>query len=117
MSTYYIADSIDKFTKAFKEVISEKNKIEKERLAFEKEKFEFEKKKEQFEKKKEQCDKRLQDKNLDGLISDHIKNQCNHNWKFESYVCLPQDMCYIKKYVCSKCGESKTEEDSIISCT
>lgn len=51
MSTYAIADAINKFADNFKYAIGAKNQIEKEKLAFEKEKFEFEKKKEQ----KEQC--------------------------------------------------------------
>lgn len=110
MSTYAIADAINKLADNIKYAIGERNQIEKDKLAFEKEKFEFEKKKEQYNKE-------LQDENLDDLISNHIKNQCNHNWKFESYVCFPQDMCYMKKYVCSKCGETKTEEEPMITTT
>lgn len=56
MSTYAIADAIDKFAKNFKEVVSEKNQIEKEKLAFEKEKYDFKKAlKEEIMKPKNCC--------------------------------------------------------------
>lgn len=84
MSTYYIADSIDKFTKAFKEVISEKNKIEKERLAFEKEKFEFEKKKEEYKH----------------------EEKCEHEWEMTGSSIDSFDV--VHHYVCSKCGKKKS---------
>lgn len=43
------------------------------------------------------------------------KNQCNHNWKYESTSCNPMDMCYKKRYVCTWCGEVKTEEEPMIT--
>ena len=45
------------------------------------------------------------------------KNQCNHNWKYESTLCNPMDMCYKKRYVCTWCGETKTEEEPMITTT
>ena len=87
MSTYYIADSIDKFTKAFKEVIREKNSIEKEKLAFEKEKFEFEKKKLELESNKQQ-------------------ETCEHKWFVTGSSINSGGATY--HYTCSKCGAKDT---------
>ena len=57
MSTYYIADAIEKLAQNFKEVMDEKNRIERERLEFEKEKF-----KQLLKQPKE-------------------TKECNHEWK------------------------------------
>lgn len=102
MSTYAIADAIEKFARNFKEVISEKNKIEKEKLKLEKEKFEF---------NKQQLELNIELHNKESI------NKCNHNWKYESTSYSPKDMCYTQKYICTWCGETKTEEQHMITST
>lgn len=91
MSTYAIADAIEKLAKNFKEVVSEKNKIEKEKLAFEKEKFEFNKQQLKL--------------TSDALDYEH-KTLCNHDWRFECSL-VNMTGCG-ERYRCAKCGETKT---------
>lgn len=83
MSTYLVADQIERFRKSFKEVISERNQIEKDKLKFEKEKFEFEKKKFELSKQQEEV--------------------CKHDWQFKHGGTL------YDFYTCSKCGLHKVE--------
>ena len=45
------------------------------------------------------------------------KERCNHNWRYESTSFYPKDMCNVKKYVCTLCGETKSEEESVFSIT
>lgn len=74
MSTYAIASAIEKLAQNFKEVMDEKNKIERERLEFEKEKFK------------------------------QITNpECDHEWEIYYKACTRYDDDY-DVYRCKKCG-------------
>ena len=97
MNTYAIASAIEKFAKYFKEVISEKNQIEKDKLKFEKEKFEF---------NKRQLD--LSEYTFNAEKHRECGVSCNHDWRYE---CTITDMNGCKeRYRCSICGETKTIE-------
>lgn len=97
MSTYLIAGAIERFSKDFKEVISEKNKIEREKLEFEREKFEFNKKQLQLN---------------ESLLKESLKEgstskECEHKW--ESFIIIDQGGLRRRtEYCCSKCGAIKT---------
>ena len=41
---------------------------------------------------------------------ENIKNNCSHNWELESVQCDNDNMCVVKKYICTKCNETITEE-------
>ena len=41
---------------------------------------------------------------------ENIKNSCPHNWVLESIQYDNGNMCVIKKYICTKCNETMTEE-------
>lgn len=84
MSTYAIADAINKLADNFKYAIGAKNQIEKDKLAFEKEKFEF-------EKKKEEC---------------KHKEECEHEWEITGTSINSFDV--VHHYTCSKCGKKKS---------
>ena len=79
MSTYAIADAINKLADNIKYAIGAKNQIEKDKLAFEKEKFEFYK--QQF--------------NTD------TKPICEHEWRYRSQGSIGHH------YICTKCGTMK----------
>lgn len=93
MSTYHIADAIEKLANNFKEVMDEKNRIEREKLEFEKERF-----------------KQL-------TLSEHQQEECEHNWVYTDSTFDPSFMEYYTAYTCSKCGKTKTEVKSSISRT
>lgn len=92
MSTYRIADAIEKFADNFKKVMDEKNKIEREKLAFEKEKF------------LKLTDNNGYNSNEGNYEHDHV-----HEWVFESRYQIPTDPEYrwYYRYICSECGEIK----------
>lgn len=107
MSTYAIADAIGKFAENFKyavHAINEKNKIERERLEFEKEKFEFSK-------------QRLGNKQQPETSDKENGNCCDHHWRYMSTEFDQINMCYVRKYACAYCGETKTEELDCLSTT
>jgi predicted SprT family Zn-dependent metalloprotease len=91
MSTYAIADAIERLAKNFKEAVSEKNKIEREKLEFEREKFEFDKQ---------------QLKSTSGTLDYECKTFCNHDWRFECSL-VNMTGCG-ERYRCAKCGDTKT---------
>lgn len=91
MSTYAIADAIEKFAYNFKYAIDAKNQIEKDRLAFEKEKFEFNK---AFEEEK------LKSNNQDNCIHEWIS--CGAAMITVKSPTTPIG-CY-EYLVCEKCG-------------
>lgn len=103
MGAYAISDSINNFTKAFKEAIDKKNGIEKERLKFEKEKFELEK--EKFEFYKQQFE--LNELSKNNSDKTNIKFTCPHHWMFDSIYDCPSDLTRKEKHVCALCGEVK----------
>lgn len=92
MSTYRIADAIEKLADNFKKVMDEKNKIEKEKLAFEREKF-----------------LKLTDNNEDNRNEDNYIHYHEHEWVLESRYQIPTDPEYhwYYRYICTKCGEVK----------
>lgn len=91
MSTYAIADAIEKFANNFKYTIEARNQIEKEKLAFEKEKLEYYK---AIEEEKFKLNK--------------PKKDCNHNWIIEvrksDYIDeYHNEYCVVHQYCC-ECG-------------
>jgi hypothetical protein len=93
MSTYAIADAINKFADNFKYAIGAKNQIEKERLEFEKEKFEFSKQQSDTNDK--------QDKH-------ELECKCKHDWRFVGSV--QGTVAMYRVYVCPICGAQQTEK-------
>ncbi len=93
MSTYAIADAINKFAENFKYAISEKNKVEKEKLAFEKEKFEFGK-------------QRLNAKEHNNNRRNN--SECEHDWRVVGSV--QGTVAMYRVFVCPKCGAQQTEK-------
>lgn len=83
MSTYAIADAINKFADNFKYAIGEKNQIEKEKLAFEKEKFEYYK---AFEEQQ-------------------LESCCKHDWHINGRL-FGKEARYTM-HTCSNCGKEE----------
>ena len=42
------------------------------------------------------------------------KKQCNHDWRYEASYYAPQDMRYVRKYTCIKCGETKMDDTDLL---
>lgn len=99
MSTYLVADAINNFAKTFKKSMEERNKIEKDKLELEKSKFEFYKalEEEKFKLNKQQMNSNIEPTN------------CNHNWQYKTNYYSEEKMCYVSKYECIYCGETKEE--------
>ena len=93
MSTYAIADAINKFADNFKCAIGAKNQIEKDRLAFEKEKFEFSK-------------QRLNTKEHNNNRRNN--SECEHAWRIVGSV--QGTVAMYRVFVCPKCGAQQTEK-------
>lgn len=99
MSTYLIADAIEKFANDFKEVIREKNKIEREKLEFEKEKFEFNKK---------QLNLSEPDNKPNTEEGFGREARCPHDWVYD---CSVTDLLGRReRHRCRLCGELKVIE-------
>ena len=99
MSTYAIADAIEKFANNFKYAIEAKNQIEKEKLAFEKEKFEYYKK---------QLNLSESDNKQNIEASYGCEVPCIHDW---IYDCTIVDLLGRKeRHRCRLCGEFRTIE-------
>lgn len=99
MSTYAIADAINKLADNFKYAISEKNKIEREKLEFEKEKFEFNKKQLNLS---EPDNKSNTEKDYEGKV------RCNHDWVYD---CTVTDLLGRREHHrCRLCGQLKVIE-------
>lgn len=43
-------------------------------------------------------------------VNVHTEKQCSHNWKIDSINYDNKNMYYTKKYICTKCGKTMTEE-------
>lgn len=96
MSMYAIASAIEKFANNFREVIREKNAIEKDKLYFEKEKFEFSK-------------QRL---NLSNEQNNYESEyECEHDWRIVGSVAGTKAQYQV--FVCSKCGAQQTKKTII----
>lgn len=107
MSTYAIADAIEKFANNFKYAIEAKNQIEKEKNQVEKEKLAFEK--EKFEYYKEQLNLSESNNKQNEEMSYGCEVSCNHDW---IYDCSIVDMLGCKeRHRCRLCGEFKTIEE------
>ena len=99
MSTYAIADAIEKFANNFKYAIDAKNQIEKEKLAFEKEKFEYYR-------------KQLNLNESNNKPNKEDKVRCNHDW---IYDCSVTDLLGRReRHRCRLCGELKVIETARI---
>jgi hypothetical protein len=99
MSTYAIANAIEKFANNFKYAIDAKNQIEKEKLAFEKEKFEYYR-------------KQLNLNESDNKPNKEDKVRCNHDW---IYDCSVIDLLGRReRHRCRLCGELKVVETARI---
>ena len=107
MNGYVIAEAIDKFTREYKKIISERNNIENDKLKFEKEKLNFEKEKFEFSKQQFELNESLKD----DLNKNSINNEfpCPHHWILDSMNDCPSDFTRKARYRCSICGEYKTE--------
>ena len=94
-----MADAINNFAKTFKRSMEERNNIEKDKLELEKARFEFYKalEEEKFKLKKQQMD------------SNTEPTGCNHNWQYKTNYYSEEKMCYVSKYECVYCGETKEE--------
>ena len=111
---YAISDAIDKFTKKYKELVSERNQIEKDKLKFEKEKFTLEKEKFELEKEKFEFNKQQLELNESLRKENDSKKmnnefECPHNWVFDAVYDIPYDFTRKERYVCSICGKEKWE--------
>ena len=95
MSTYVIADAINKLADNLKYAIGARNQIEKEKLAFEKEKFEFNKQQLNLNENAFGTNKHYE-----------CEVSCNHDWRFECHI-VSMDGC-AERHRCAKCGEVKT---------
>ena len=83
MSTYAIANAIERLAENFKKVMDDKNKIEREKLEFEKEKFK------------------------------QITNQeCDHDWELLDEWFDTDNKYVLYRYLCKKCGETKFESEN-----
>lgn len=99
MSTYAIADAIEKFANNFKYAIDAKNQIEKEKLAFEREKFEYYR-------------KQLNLNESNNKPNTEDKARCNHDW---IYDCAIVDLLGRREqHRCRLCGELKVVETARI---
>ena len=92
MSTYYIADAIEQLANNFKEVMDEKNKIEREKLEFEKMKFE-----------KLSLSNSSNSEETSEESNDKLK--CKHDWEYKEMYFNPENGDYKYKYVCNNCHE------------
>ena len=99
MNGYVIADAINKFTREYKILANEKNKIEKDKLNFEKEKLAFEK--EKFEFNKQQLELMELSKPLKDSSS-NLNNEflCPHHWVYDSVSDCPSDFKRKERYIC-----------------
>lgn len=97
MSTYAIADAIEKFAENFKYAVGARNQIEKDKLAFEKEKFEYYKKQLNESNNKQSVQ-----------MSYGCEVPCRHDWVYD---CSVVDILGRKeRHRCRLCGEFKTVE-------
>ena len=97
MSTYAIANAIEKFANDFKYAIESKNQIEKEKLAFEREKFEYYKKQLNESNNKQSAE-----------MSYVCEVPCNHDWVYDCHVV--DFLGHKERYRCRLCGETRTTE-------
>lgn len=98
MSTYLIAGAIEKFSKDISNAISEKNRIEKDKLTFEREKFEFNK---QQGKQQKECNQPPTE-----YPPELHSNGCVHDWKLAGRLFGTKSRYTM--WLCSKCNEEHT---------